>query len=132
MVNSFGTFVLIIAGLFFLATTWSSGTAPDKFAARLGLSIANAGGINEVRAQYAGFFLAAAVVCAGALANCLSRQTAFVVLAVVFGGLIGGRLVSLVLDRGTGGYGPTIVALYFVDAAGFALSLAALALDRPT
>jgi len=47
--------------LFFLLTTWSSATAPESVAAKLGLGIVNAGGINEVRAQYSGFFLAAAL-----------------------------------------------------------------------
>jgi hypothetical protein len=127
----FGTFVLVIAGLFCLLTTWSSATAPGRFAERLGMTIANAGGANEVRAQYAGFFLAVAALCAASLAGAVARQTAFVVLAVVFGGLIAGRLVSLALDGGMAGYGPAIRALYAIDAVGFTLSIAALALDRP-
>jgi len=51
----FGTIVLVIATLFFLYTAWSSGIAPVEFAERLGLAAANAGGYNEIRAQYAGF-----------------------------------------------------------------------------
>jgi len=38
-------------------------------------------------------------------------------------------VASLTLDGGVGGYGPTIRALYAVDALGFALALPALALD---
>ena len=52
----FGTIVLVIATLFFLYTAWSSGIAPVEFAERFGLTVANAGGYNEIRAQYAGFF----------------------------------------------------------------------------
>jgi Domain of unknown function (DUF4345) len=130
MAHSFGTLVLAIALLFCLATTWSSGTAPGRFAERLGLVLANPGGVNEIRAQYAGFFLAVAAMCAASLAGALPRRTAFVLLAVVFGGLIAGRLVSLALDRGVAGYGPTIRALYAIDAIGFALSLAAIAAER--
>lgn len=131
MTYPFGASILAIAGFFCLLTAWFSGTEPRVFAARLGLTVANPGGDNEVRAQYAGFFLAVAVVCAGALLGLVPRQAALIVLAVVFGGLIAGRLVSLVLNGGVAGYGPTIRALYAIDAVGFALSLAALLIDRP-
>jgi hypothetical protein len=117
----FATAVLVISGLFFLLTTWSSATAPHAFAARLGLAVADAGGVNEVRAQYAGFFLAAALACGGALAGWLPRHAAFAVVIVIFGGLIGGRLVSLAIDGGLAGYGPTIRALHAIDAVGCAL-----------
>ena len=126
-----GTFILIIAALFCLLTTWTSGTAPAKFAQSLGLAIANAGGTNEIRAQYAGFFLAAAIVCVIALAGVLSRQAAFVVLAAIFGGLIVGRVASYILDGGTAGYTPMIMALYVIDSIGFACALAGFALDKP-
>jgi len=50
---------------------------------------------------------------------------------VIFGGLIAGRLVSLALDGGIAGYGPTIRALHAIDAIGLALAIAALAFSRP-
>ncbi|MEI4861571.1 hypothetical protein Q8G41_28695, partial [Klebsiella pneumoniae] len=80
------------------------------FAAKLGLGIVNAGGLNEVRAQYAGFFFAVAVVCSASLLGLLARQTSFVIMAAVYGGLLAGRLVSLVINAGVAGFGPTIVA----------------------
>jgi len=126
----FGTIVLVIAALFFLLTTWRSGSAPADFAARLGLNIANAGGYNEIRAQYAGFFLASAIACAASLAGVVPRQAAFIVLIVVFGGLLAGRAVSLVLDGGVAGYGGTIVGLHAIDALGLALGIAALVLEH--
>jgi len=126
----FGTAVLMINILFFLLTTWSSATAPESFAAKLGLGIVNAGGINEVRAQYSGFFLAAALVCTASLFGLLPRQTSFVVVGAVFGGLFAGRLVSLALDGGVAGYGPTILALYAIDAIGLVLAVAAYVLDN--
>src|SRR5258706_8657745 len=129
MAFNFGTAVLIIAALFGLLTTWSAGAAPEVFAERLGLKVMNAGGINEIRAQYAAVFLAIAVVCIASLAGVLSRQAAFVVLSTVFGGLIVGRVFSLVVNGGTAGYGPTIIALYFIDATGLAVSVAAYFLD---
>lgn len=130
MANPFGTLVLTIAALFCLLTAWQSAIAPRAFAARLGLAVANPGGDNEVRAQYTGFFLAVAAVCAGSLAGLVPRQGALTVLAVVFGGLIAGRLASLVLNGGLAGYGPTIRALYAIDAVGFALAVAALVADK--
>jgi hypothetical protein len=128
----FGTIVLTIATLFFLYTTWRSGTAPAEFAERLGLTVANAGGYNEIRAQYAGFFFAAAVVCVASLAGTVPRQAAYIVLAVVFAGLLAGRVVSPALDGGIAGYGRTIVALYAIDATGLALAVVALVLQHRT
>lgn len=129
MRQSFGTFVLTLASLFGILTAWLAAMRPGNFAARLGLAISNAGGINEVRAQYAGFFLAVSLVCMATLFGGLSRQTAFIVLIVVFAGLISGRLVSLVLNHGTSGYPPTILALYAIDSIGLLLSLIALKLN---
>src|SRR5207244_13221970 len=104
--------------LFCLFTVWSSAIAPESFAARLGLGILNAGGVNEVRAQYSGFFLAVAIVCTASLLGLISRQTSFVVMGAVYGGLLGGRLHSLALNAGVAGYGPTILARYVIDAIG--------------
>ena len=130
MGHRLGTSILVLAALFCMLTAWSSGTAPARFAESLGLSIANAGGANEIRAQYAGFFFAAAIVCACALFGALPRPSAFVVLAAIFGGLIVGRVASFLLDGGTAGYTPMIVALYAIDSIGFALALAGFAFDR--
>jgi len=115
----FGSIFLVATALFFLFTAWSSAVAPEKFAARLGLAIANAGGANEIRSQYAGFFFAAAIVCALALCGIVPRLTAFAVLAMIFGGLIAGRSASLALNGGLEGFGPTILALYVIDGLGF-------------
>ena len=126
MSDLFGTFVLSLCGLFFLLTTWRSAAEPAAFAARLGLGVANPGGVNEIRAQYAGFFFAAAVVCGAALAGLVARPSALLAVAMIFGGLIGGRLTSLAVDRSVAGYGTTIRALLVIDAVGFALAIAAL------
>ncbi|HEY2538241.1 MAG TPA: DUF4345 family protein [Stellaceae bacterium] len=121
-----------ISSLFFLYTTWISGTEPAQFPERLGLTVANAGGHNEIRAQYSGFFFAAALVCVASLPGTLPRQAAYIVLVMIFGGLLVGRLVSTVLDGGMAGYGSTIVPLHAIDAGGLALAVAALALQpRP-
>jgi hypothetical protein len=129
MVRNFGAVVLVVATLFSLVTTISASLNPERFGEQLGLRITNAGGVNEIMAQYAGFFFAVAVVCIASLVGWLPRSTAFVTLAAVFGGLIVGRLVSLVLNAGLSGYGPTIQALYIIDAVGFALAIAAASFE---
>jgi len=125
-----GTIVLLAACLFFAWTSWMSFRFPRQFGERLGFTIAGLDGLNEVRAQYGGFFLAAALANGLALVGVLLRQASFTVNAVVFGGLIAGRIASLALDNGMTGYGRTIRALFFIDAAGFALSVAAAFLER--
>jgi len=54
-----------------------------------------------------------------------------VLLAAVYGGLVAGRMVSLLLNAGVSGFGPTILALHAIDAIGLALAVASLALDHP-
>jgi uncharacterized membrane-anchored protein YitT (DUF2179 family) len=129
MARNFGAAVLVVATLFCLLTTISASVNPEWFGEQLGLRIINAGGVNEIMAQYAGFFLAAVGVCIAALAGWLPRSIAFVTLAAIFGGLIVGRLVSLVLNGGISGYGTTIQALYVIDAIGFTLAIAAARLE---
>ncbi len=119
MQHALVTGYLALTALFFLYTAWSSATAPEAFASRLGLTLANAGGFNEIRSQYAGFFLAAAVLCVLALISAVPLATGLVMLAVIFGGLIVGRLISLVLNGGVSGFGPAIRALYVIDGVGF-------------
>ena len=125
----FGTVVLLTASVFFAWTSCISFRFPRQFGERLGFTIGGLDGLNEIRAQYGGFFLGAALVNELALVGVLSHQTSFAVNAVVFGGLITGRVVSLALDGGMSGYGGTIRVLFFVDAAGFALTIAAFFLE---
>lgn len=130
MATIFGTAVLGISALFALATSIDSFVAPRRFGGRLGFAIAGADGLNEVRAQYGGFFLAVAMAGLAGLLGVIPRQAALIVTGTVFGGLILGRLVSLALDGGARHYNPTIKALFFVDSTGLALSLAAFLTER--
>jgi hypothetical protein len=127
----FGTAVLVALALFFLLTAVSSDLFPVGFANSLGLQVANAGGLNEIRAQYGGFFLAAAIVTIVALARKLPRQVAFVLAITIFGGLFAGRLVSLVTNGGIAGFPQQIVLLYGIDGLGLTLALVAL-LTQPS
>jgi hypothetical protein len=117
------TIYLVLAALFFAYTAWTSAAAPESFANQLGLSIVNQGGVNEVRSQYAGFFLAGAILCVMGLAGVVSRPATYITLVVTFGGLIGGRLVSLAINGGMTGYGRSIRALYVIDGVGFATAV---------
>jgi hypothetical protein len=109
-----------VTALFFLYTAWSSATAPAHFAARLGLSLTGPGGVNEIRSQYAGFFLAAALLCVLAILSIVPGTSALTALLVIFGGLALGRVASLILNGGLDGFGPVIAALQVIDIAGFA------------
>jgi hypothetical protein len=126
----FCSVVLTICALFCLYTAWTSVTSPAAFAQQLGLQITNPGGINEIRSQYGGFFFAVGLVCLSSLAGIFSPRVALLFMATVFGGLIFGRLVSLIANGGLAGYGRTIVALYFIDSLGFGLALTAFLLTR--
>jgi hypothetical protein len=126
MQSIFERAVLLVTALFYALTAWSAFAHPVWFGASIGFSIPGADGLNEVRAQYGGFFLAAAVVNAFAIADARARGASYVVNVVIFGGLLLGRLVSLGLDGGPGGYGRMIRSLFFIDATGLALTLAAV------
>jgi hypothetical protein len=121
---------LILCAAFFALTGGSSLSAPAKFADRLGYSLIALDGFNEIRAQYGGFFLAACIANLLAIFRIVPRSAALFVDSTVFGGLIAGRLMSLGFDGGPGAFGPVIHALYFIDAAGFLLSIAALLNER--
>lgn len=126
MAYAFGTLYLALVTVFFLLTAWSAARKPTHFAGSLGFAIANPGGLNEIRAQYAGFFLVAGLFSAASLAGLGSRHTAFTVLAIIFGGLILGRIAGFIANRGAGGFCPVIRALHVIDAAGFLAAAYAL------
>jgi hypothetical protein len=126
---AFEKIALLVVSLFFLWTSWTSFRFPRQFAERLGFMIRGLDGLNETRAQYGGFFLAAALVNTSSLFGVLPRQASYVVNATIFGGLIIGRVVSLAIDGGINGYGGTIRALFVIDFVGFALMIAAYFLE---
>lgn len=123
------TGILVVFAVFAVLTCSISMVAPEKFAKPLGYLLSGPDGHNEVRAQYGGFFLAVAVASVLALIGKVPRQAGLLVNAVLFGGLITGRLASLAINHGIAGYGPSIRALYFIDATGFVLSLVAIFAD---
>ena len=118
--------VLAAQAAFFAFTSVAAFARPVAFAGALGLAPANAGGVNEVRAQYGGFFGAAALVDVAALGGHVSAHIALVTGAIIFGGLIVGRLAAFVLNGGWAGYPPAVRALLLVDSIGLATNIMAL------
>jgi hypothetical protein len=118
--------VLIGAGLLALLIGLRGLIAPAALGAGLGLRGDGANALNEIRAQYGGFFLSVAIVSGLGVFRVVSPQAALVLLAATFGGILFGRVVSLFFDGGFGALAPTIRALYVVDALGFVAALWAL------
>jgi len=129
MTHPLSTIYLALAALFFLGTGAVAMSQPQRFAAALDLATVRAGGLNEVRAQYGGFFVMLGAACTLAMLGIVDRRLGLGVAAITFGGIIAGRLLGLVIDGGVAGYGPTIRRLFLVDATGSALAVAALLLE---
>ncbi|MEO1100830.1 MAG: hypothetical protein AAFW65_03200 [Pseudomonadota bacterium] len=120
--------VLGLAGLFFLFTGIMSFLQPAKFARSLSLETVGRSGCVEIQAQYGGFFFLAGLSLFAPLAGLISQEAALIVMLVIFGGLIAGRLGSLLTKQASEPLIPMIRTLYLIDGAGFAAALAALLL----
>src|ERR1700687_5414538 len=119
--------VIGVLGLFSVITGFVALVRPLVLAETLGLSLNGASGMNEMRAQYGGFFLMAGLLAIAAVGGLIPRPWALALMVVVFGGLIFGRLISLVIDGGFKQYRGAIPALFVIDFCGFSVSLIALA-----
>lgn len=115
--------ILTITGLFFLYTGVMSLLRPKNFANVLGLDPLGRSGEIEIRAQYGGFFTAAAIPQLLAVMGSLPYASAFLINLVIFGGLIAGRLLALFFKSENNTIIPMIKALFLIDAVG---ALAAL------
>ncbi len=121
--------ILAIFGLFFLYTGISSFRNPVGFARSLSLETVGWSGQVEIKAQYGGFFIAAALSQFAALIGALNPEAALVVALIIFGGLIAGRLGALMVSPQDETLTPTIKGLYYIDGAGAAASLILLFAD---
>ena len=119
--------VLTFAGLLALAIGVRAMLAPEALGAAIGYGLPGPDALNEVRAQYGGFFLAIALVCGLALFGVAPKSAALTLLIATFGGIFFGRIVAAGIDGGIGAYGPTIKALFVVDLVGAAAATWALA-----
>lgn len=129
MADVFVVGVLGVVAVFFVATGFLALARPQMLATSLGFMLDGASGANEMRAQYGGFFLVSGLLAAASLAGLSPRPWALVPVVVVFGGLIFGRLISLILDGGFKSYRGAIPALFVIDSCGFLLAALALALE---
>ncbi|MEO9599537.1 hypothetical protein [Parasphingorhabdus sp.] len=118
--------ILAIFGLFFLYTGVISIRDPVGFARSLSLETVGWSGQVEIKAQYGGFFVAAAFSQFAPLVGMLNTQAALVVSLVIFGGLISGRLGALVVSARDEPLTSMIKSLYYIDGAGASASLALL------
>ena len=127
MTNAFPQLVLGVFGLFFLYTGVTSFLRPHTFAEMLSLEANGHSGRVEIRAQYGGFFFAAALSQFAPFAGLLTMSQALVVALVIFGGLILGRIGALFANPRNERLTQMIKTLYVIDGVGLALSAAALA-----
>jgi len=92
------TFVLILGALASLYISIKALIGPETVLANFGISVNDANGRNEIRGQYGGFFAAIAITLILALANKVSKLFALRVLLVTIGGVLFGRLLSIVIE----------------------------------
>jgi hypothetical protein len=124
---SIANIVLGLSGLLSLLIAARALISPAALGAAIGYGFPGPEALNEIRAQYGGFFLAVAIVCGLAMSGAIAKQSGLIVLIVTFGGILIGRLIGLAVDGGISGYGPTIRALFVVDAIGLLAAVWALA-----
>jgi len=113
------TLVLSLFGLFFLYTGVISFRNPGRFSKALSLETNGVSGEVEIRAQYGGFFLAAALSQFAPFVGLVSVFSAMVVSLTIFGGLIFGRIGAAVFGLKEQKLTPMIKALFVIDAVGF-------------
>ncbi len=126
MMTVFPYIALVIFGLFFLYTGVMSFLQPAGFARNLSLEAVARSGRVEIRAQYGGFFFAAALSQFAPLIDLVSAYTALVVALVIFGGLILGRVGGLFCGSDRQALIPMIRNLFWIDGAGTIIAIAGL------
>ncbi len=126
MSDIFIQIVLAIFGLFFFGTGVMSFMRPAAFAEKLSLAALHRSGEVEIRAQYGGFFFAAGLSQLVAFAGLVAQSAAFIIALVIFGGLILGRLGSLMFDSKGEALIPMIRNLFWIDGVGTVLAVTGL------
>lgn len=124
--------VLILFGLFFLYTGIISFRNPAGFGRSLSLETLGASGEVEIRAQYGGFFLAAALSQFAPFIGLVSTVSALIVSLTIFGGLIFGRVGAVVMGLNGERITKMIKSLFVIDAIGFIGAAGCLILVAPS
>ncbi len=109
----------IVAGLYIAMRATLS---PAAMMANLDITLNSISALNEVRGQYGGFFLAFSLVLGMSLFGKLSTKVGLIVFLMTIGGVLFGRLLSLVLDGfAFGSYTPAIQGFMLIDLIMFVL-----------
>lgn len=90
--------VLAISAALAAYIGWLGLADTPAFLAAMDVEILGPGGMNEIRAQYGGFFAAVTIVCMLGITGRIRPSAALILMAAIYGGVLFGRLVSLGLD----------------------------------
>jgi hypothetical protein len=118
----FAQATLLLGGLALMAVGWSGFTAPDELLGAVGIALQRPDGFSEARAAYGGMHVALGGLLVAAAFDAGLRRPALVVATAFFGGLVGGRAVSLAVD---GTPGQFVLRLFLVEAVGALAALVA-------
>lgn len=123
----FPRLVLACLAIAFLPVGFLGWFAPDILFAPIGVQISDAAGYAEIRAAYGGHFTGAGLFFALGTAKEHYRDTALTLGAVILGGFVFGRLLSMVIEGV-----PSAVALFTltIETVGLTASLSALGIRR--
>ncbi|MEO1554735.1 MAG: DUF4345 family protein [Pseudomonadota bacterium] len=99
-------------------------SAPEQLLEAMQMASKGPAGLNEVRGQYGGFFLALAVFLGLGIAGQVRPAAVLTVLLVLYGGVFSGRVIHLALDNFSDfpDYPMAMKAIHFVDFAGLIAS----------
>ena len=103
--------------------------SPNDLMASLHITIDDSSGRNEIRGQYGGFFVVVCILLVCGAVGWLRTSAALILLAALYGGVLLGRISSLVFD-GVGefvDYSQILKLAHGMDATGLVLTLIALA-----
>ena len=116
----FAPWFLLLTGLVFAAIAVMALIDPAGMVARMGIQLTEVSSRNEMRAVYGGLNLAMALYLCAAFQIAEIRSAALTFTALFTGGLLLGRLVSLIVD---GMPSPLIGSFIAIEVTGFVLAL---------
>ncbi|MEO1495284.1 MAG: DUF4345 family protein [Pseudomonadota bacterium] len=120
--------VLSISALLAAYIGWEGIVDTTGFLRAMDVEILGPGGMNEIRAQYGGFFGAVTIVCLLGMFGRIRPSAALTVMIAIYGGVLFGRLVSLGLDGMAvfESYPALLQRAHVIDLVGLILSAIAL------
>jgi hypothetical protein len=119
---------LVLVALNFVGVGGYNLLFPAQGMAGFELSLGSPSSLNEIRANYGGMHLLLGLFFLSGALRAEARRSALLLAAIFTGGLVGGRIVSLVLDGSPNGFVWRLLAL---EAAGCAAAFALWRRSRP-